>query len=126
MKKALYALLIMLILIGLTIIFYNHTTKPHADTHTPPAKVVKTYPKTISIAMAQYDATEFEEQFLNDFWTRETKILAIPEGDGYGFLSGSATVEDADGNIIAEYNAETDPNAATIGEILDAIEESKQ
>jgi hypothetical protein len=88
----------------------------HAET-----KVVQAYPETVSIAMAQYDATEFEEQFLNDFLTRETKILAIPEDDGYGFLSGSATVEDAEGNIIAEYDAETDPNAATIGEILDAM-----
>lgn len=58
------------------------------------------------------------------------KILATPENDGHGFTTCPAdgeasTITDFDGNVIAEINPVTDPNAATYAQVRALIETLK-
>lgn len=57
---------------------------------------------------------EYLEEYFSDIDNAD-KVLRMPEG---GFLSGpgEAVLSDADGNVLARYNVETDPNSETVAE----------
>lgn len=90
-------------------------------------QVKKHQNKTIAAAVSQFkneSLDSIEKSF--PFSNKDTKVLAIKEDDGYGFLQGSAEHVDNNGKTVSTDNADTDPNAATVGEILSAIEKSRQ
>ena len=102
-----------------------------AETVVKKVQVEKPQPKTVVVAVERFkdvDMDEVNEYFLDRELgnSLDTKILAISEGDGYGFLSGSATLEDMDGNVISTEDSNTDPNAATVREVLEAIKAAKK
>lgn len=58
------------------------------------------------------------------------KILAVPENDVFGYVSGTenvgaATVTDSEGNVIREDNPSTDPKAATFVQVRELLESLK-
>lgn len=96
-----------------------------AENHVP--QVEKPQNKTIAAAVDEYKKFGFEYAMTSFKYGNpdlNTKVLVIKENDGYGFLQGSAEHIDSNGNFVSNDNADTDPNAATVGDILAAIEKA--
>jgi len=83
--------------------------------------------KTIAAAVSEFKDKDIE--YVQDYFAntdKDTKVLAVKENNGYGFLSGESTTQDANGNIIEHDNADTDSNAAEVGDIISAVSSAQQ
>ncbi|MGX7264116.1 hypothetical protein [Enterococcus crotali] len=88
---------------------------------------------TLQVIKEEVEKTGNFEMFKKEpnFEDDDFKVLAIPESEGYGFISGpdngepAAVVQDESGNIIREDNPSTDPRATTLKEARELIETLK-
>ena len=113
------------------IFFVSSSQKSDASVYTTNSPVSKSASavknKTITAAVSEFKNKDI--QYVQDYFAdtdKDTKVLAVKENNGYGFLSGESTTQDANGNIIEHDNAETDANAAKVGDIIEAVSTAQQ
>jgi len=127
MKKILLGVL--LLSVAFVSLFFVQDKKAHAVTpvqqkHTSEAS----QNKTINAAVSQFkdkDMDYVKSYFTDNQSDPNRKFLAIKENDGYGFMQGSAQRVYSNGKTVSD-NADTDPNAATVGDILSAVNKAHQ
>lgn len=84
---------------------------------------------TIKVAIEQFknttDIKRIKESIGDDGTTNPntTKVLAVKEGNGYGYLIGGMDKTDSSGKTTLSLDANSDPNSATMTEIISAVTE---
>jgi len=95
----------------------NATTSEAKDTRS------KSY-KNKTISAAIYEFKDKDIDYVTEYFShknKDTKVLAVKENKGYGFLAGEATIEDSSKNTTYHYNSDTDSNSATVENIIEAV-----
>lgn len=128
MKKTLLGILIVSVA-GVSLFFVQDKKANAVNTPVHQEHKVQTLQnKTIAAAVAQFKDKDMD--YVKSYFTYDTadpnrKFLAIKENDGYGFMQGSSERVYSNGKTVSD-NADTDPNAATVDDILAAIEKANQ
>lgn len=115
------------ILLFLIAVLSRSNREANADTNSESYQSVSHENKTILAAVKQLKGKD--AKFVREYFSgqdKDTKVLATKENDGYGFLAGSATDRDGNGKIIAQYDANTDPDSATIADIEVAVADANK
>jgi hypothetical protein len=144
MKKRFFTVIMSILMLGMLVIFVNqknNTTK--AEGAEPSLKT--TQESSSTIATTKYETKKLnttiqaaQEEFKTkadfDNWIDKTtvgkgyddntKIIAVPEDDGHGWVTGASdatgpagTVTDMSGKVLAEYSFDDKRQTTTIGEI---------
>lgn len=129
MKKNFLIIVFSIVTSAIFFVSLSQKSDASVDNTTSPTTKKASVVKNTTIAAAVSEFKDKDMQYVQDYFAntdKDTKVLAVKENNGYGFLSGESTTQDANGNIIGHDNAETDSNAAEVGDIIDAVSSAQQ